>query len=144
MPQCRRGRLRGNELRDWATLAGEPGGQTRCVLVQLLAGLPEVFLELVDLSAEPLHFAIDGAFILLAVAKLSDFLFAFPGQAAGFRAKPGGKVCCIVDDSMTSRAQPAFGLLRLLLRIPGSSFELPLSSPGIDTQVLGRTTYLVR
>ena len=115
----------------------------RRLFVQLLAGLPEVLLELVDLSAQPLHFALDRALVLFAVAKLGELLFAFPGQAARFRAEPGREMGRIVDDSMPGRAQPALGLLRLLLRIPGGSFEIPLGSLGFDTQVFGRVSYLV-
>ena len=48
-----------------------------------------MFLELIDLSAEPFDFALDRAFVLLTVAKLGEFLFAFPGQIPRFRTKPG-------------------------------------------------------
>ncbi len=103
----------------------------------------QLFLELVDLRAEPLHLALDRALALLAMAKLGDLLLAFPSQIPRFGAKPGREVRRVIDHAMAGRAQPALCLLRLLLRVPRGGFEIPFGGLGIEVQALGRIPYLV-
>jgi hypothetical protein len=77
------------------------------------------------------------------MAKLSDLLLAFPSQIARFGANPGGNVRRVIDHAMAGRAQPAFCLLRLLLRVPGGRLEIPFGGLGIEIQALGGIPYLV-